>query len=214
MRKRASTHTDGGILWWVPPTVATLVLRVEKSKSRHAHHALETSRLRFTCILGKKKTPSPFAHAASLGALCCRRGFPPPENPPPKKIEKVKILREKTNKQTKKKKSKVIHADRLNHSWQCVQLFMVRDAEERCASNGRILSCVSYPKCRGVYPAEQCGAHASADCSTPPTGKVRSDALFDRPHTQRAESGGSGGVWGGGTGEIISAPENTPTPLE
>lgn len=162
MRKRASTYTDGGILWWVPPTVATLVLRVEKSKSRHAHHALETSRLRFTCILGQKENTLSLRARCEFGGFMLPPWISPSRESPPKKIEKVKILREKTNKQTKIKKSKVIHADRLNHSWQCVQLFMVRDAEERCASDGRILSCVSYPKCRGVYPAEQCGAHASA----------------------------------------------------
>lgn len=53
-RERASTYTDGGMLWWLPPTFATLVLKVDQSNSRHAHHA----QLRFTCILGKNILPS------------------------------------------------------------------------------------------------------------------------------------------------------------
>lgn len=80
-------------------------------------------------------------------------------------------------------------------------------------------SCVSYPKCRGVAPLT--GAVLTAllllggkSSSTPPAGKVRSGALCDRPHPQRAESGGS---VGGETREIIkrcSALESTPTPPE
>lgn len=84
--KGASTHTDGGMLWWLPPTLATLALRVEKSRSRHARHALDTSLLRCTCIFGaekKKKKHPPDAQRASFfgGLLRCHRGCvssPPP----------------------------------------------------------------------------------------------------------------------------------------
>lgn len=54
------------MLWWLPPTPVTQVLRVEKSTSRHAHHALESTQLRSTCILGKKHPP--YAHTASFWA--------------------------------------------------------------------------------------------------------------------------------------------------
>lgn len=51
--KRASTHTDGGMLWCVPPTLASLTLKVEKSNTRQAHHAPETSPLLHTRIFSR-----------------------------------------------------------------------------------------------------------------------------------------------------------------
>lgn len=168
MRKRASTYTDGGMLWWVPPTSLTLELRVEKSKSRHA---LETTQLRSTCILGKN-TSEFRAYATTVDF------FSP--------------FRESKN---EKKKGKL---PEIKSHLSCVQLFLVRDADERCAlANGRILSCVSYPKCRdvalltgAVHTALLPGGKSS---STPPTGKVRSAPLFDRPHPQRVEVQGKPG---------------------
>lgn len=55
--KSGSTYTDGGMLWWVPPTPVTLMLRVEKSKSSHVQQAPETTQLRSTCILGTNNSP-------------------------------------------------------------------------------------------------------------------------------------------------------------
>lgn len=92
LRKRASTYTDGGMLWWVPPTSVTR--RVEKSKSRHAHHALETTQLRSTCILGKKYPP--YAHSASFGLMLPPWiFFFPPENPKmkTKRGEKMEVIK-------------------------------------------------------------------------------------------------------------------------
>lgn len=75
LRKRASTHTDGGMLWCVPPTLASLTLKVEKSKTRPAHHAPESSPLLHTCIFSRN-----ILLPCELVALCRHREFPP-ENP-------------------------------------------------------------------------------------------------------------------------------------
>lgn len=68
------------MLWWVPPTPVTLVLRLEKSKSRHAHHALETTQLRSTCILGKKNT-LPTRRVRVFELYAATVDFRPPQNP-------------------------------------------------------------------------------------------------------------------------------------
>lgn len=78
--KGASTHTDGGMLWWLPPTLATLALRVEKSRSRHARHALDTTLLRSTCIFwGGKKRKNNTLLTRNVrvfgGLLRCHRGY-------------------------------------------------------------------------------------------------------------------------------------------
>lgn len=80
MRKAASTYTDGGMLWWVPPTSVTVVLRVEKSKRRHTHHAVEIAQLRSTCILGKDTLRT---RAKRSFGLMLPPWNPPPARPPP-----------------------------------------------------------------------------------------------------------------------------------
>lgn len=157
MRKTASTHTDGGMLWCVPATLASLTLKVEKSKTRQAHHAPDTSALLRTCIFSRNiLLPCEFV------ALCCHRQFPPRIQ----RNERIYFLL--------MEKSTVSHADRLNYSLQSARL--LRDAEESAVKAGRIFSCASYPKCRGV--AAQSGAVRCTQlaASAPPTGKVRPEA--------------------------------------
>lgn len=209
------------MLWWVPPTPVTLVLRLEKSKSRHAHHALETTQLRSTCILGKKKYP-PDAQSASFWALCCHRGFP-------SSTESNKNEKQKGEGGEGEIKShlcwltKSFIANMFSCSWR-------GDADERRAFGKRqdpqLCELSKVPRCGPRWPV-RC-THGSAArwksrARLPLADKVRSAALLDRPHPQRAESGewrfrGWGGGDGtGGTGEIIkrcSAQESTPTPPE
>lgn len=85
------------MLWWVPPTSVTLVLRVEKSRSRHVHHTMETTQLVSTCILGKRwretKYP-PYALTASLGLdVASVDVLPPPEDPDEMKSNEQKVTR-------------------------------------------------------------------------------------------------------------------------
>lgn len=206
------------MLWWVPPTPVTLVLRLEKSKSRHAHHALETTQLRSTCILGKKNT-LPTRRVRVFELYAATVDFRPPQNPTKMKNKKGRGGRGK---------SKVTYADWLNHSSQNMFSCSWRgDADERRAFGKRQLCELSkVPRCGPRWPV-RC-THGSAArwksrARLPLADKVRSAALLDRPHPQRAESGewrfrGWGGGDGtGGTGEIIkrcSAQESTPTPPE
>lgn len=153
VKEHLLTRTEGYFGGFLPPQRPwCLELRKVKADTHTTHWKPHSS----DSPASWAKNTLPSRTLRVLGFMLPPWIFPLQRIPP--KIEKVTMLKKKKP----PKKSKVIHADRLNHSWQCVQLFLVRDAEERCASNGRILSCVSYPKCRGVYPAEQCGAHASA----------------------------------------------------
>lgn len=107
------------MLWWVPPTSVTLVLRVEKSKSRHAQHALETTQLRSTCILGEKHPP--FARTtASLELYAATVDLPPVSLSLPVNPREWKRKGEGGG-ERRERESKVTYADRLKHSWQCVQ---------------------------------------------------------------------------------------------
>lgn len=153
MRKRASTHTDGGMLWCVPPTLPSLTLKVEKSKTRHAHHAPETSPLLHTCIFSR-----------NILLPCEFGGFMLPPRIP--RNEKIYFLL--------MGKSTVSHADSSNDSLQCARL--LRDAEDSAVRAGRILCCASYPKCCDVAPQNGAVRRTQLHASAPPTGKVRSDA--------------------------------------
>lgn len=193
LRKRACTHTDGGMLWCVPPTLASLTLKVEKSKSRHAHHAPETSPLLHTCI---------FSRNILLPCEFCGFMLPPRILPPRiPRHEKIYFLL--------MGKSTVSHADSSNDSLQCARL--LRDAEDSAGRAGRILRCASYPKCCGVAP--QNGARSF----TPRLlRQVKSAQTLgcDRAECARCAEWRSGG---GGPGENIkrcSALESTPTPPE
>ena len=204
------------MLWWVPPTSVTLVLRVEKSKSRHAHHALETTQLRSTCILGEKHPP---LHAQ----LRVWSFMLPPWISPPvflsQWIQENGKEKEKGGKQRRERESKVTYADRLKHSWQCVQLFLVRDAPWR--SGGILLLCElsKVPRCG---PADRRRAHGSVAArrkverdSSGRESPLRSSVWPTSPAESREWRFGGG--WGGETREIIkrcSALESTPTPPE
>lgn len=131
MRKRASTYTDGGMLWCVPPTSVTLLLRVEKSNSRHA---LETTQLRSTCILGKNTLPTRtervfWAYAATVDS------FPLLSRISKKKNEKKKGG---GNQKSPMLSDLIVHCN----------VFGCRDADERCAlaKTGRILSLCEFSK--------------------------------------------------------------------
>lgn len=157
----APTHTDGGMLWCVPPTLASFTLKVEKSKTRHAHHAPETPPLLHTCI---------FSRNILLPCEFCGFMLPPrilsPPPPTAPRNEKIYFLL--------MGKSTVSHADSSNDSLQCARL--LRDAEGSAVRAGGILSCASYPKCCDVAPQSGAVRRTLLHASAPPTGKVRSDA--------------------------------------
>lgn len=67
------------MLWWEPPTSVTPVLIVEKSKNRHAHHTLEITLLRSTCILGKNTLPT--RTVREFWVYAATVDFPSPEKP-------------------------------------------------------------------------------------------------------------------------------------
>lgn len=147
------------MLWCVAPTLASLTLKVEKSKSRQAPHAPETSPLLHTCIFSRNiLLPGDFV------ALWCRGEFPPRIQ----RNERIYFFFFLMGKST------VSHADRLNYSLQCARL--LRDSEESAVKAGRILSCATYPKCCGVAQQNSAVRRTQLAASAPPTGKVGSGA--------------------------------------
>lgn len=145
------------------------MLKVEKSKSRHAQDALESSTLLYTCILSKKTVP---VRTVTFGALCSHRGFPSRES------KKWKGGGEIINHQ-----SKVIHADRVNRSLQCVQLLtLTSNVREK---NGRTLSC-------GVIQSAAVWPRRTVRCARLYCSEVKSAHTISGAHTHCAHSGDSG----------------------
>lgn len=157
LRKSACTHTDGGMLWCVPPTSASLTPKVERSKSEQAHQAPETPPLLRACIFSRNIL-SPFPASFWLYAATANSPTRVRRN------ERIYFLL--------MGKSTLSRADRLHYSLPSARL--LRDAKNRRNLQLRELSKV--PR-RG--PAEKNSAArrgAARRTQLDASAEVRSDA--------------------------------------